>query len=198
MKIPPGIPRSRSFTRFTMRVALPHLGQSVLLVVSMTFLRSAVFAIFIAINYSPYLTSESLAFAAFCLPISSQLPIATKKSIVVLQPEMGDEVFALQVPQRVLEFHQLNEQIMLGIKPGRGHGGLEVEAQPLLNSQAAQFRATLCQIEEQDQIQHDRRSQNRVTAEKIHLNLHGIAQPSEDIDIVPTLFVVTTRRVIVN
>src|ERR1700746_1804860 len=45
MKTPPGTPRSRSLTRFTMRVALPHLGQSVLLVVSITFLRSAVLAI---------------------------------------------------------------------------------------------------------------------------------------------------------
>src|SRR5271167_4048001 len=45
------MPRSRSFTRFTMRVGLPHFGQSVLLVVSMTFLRSAVFAIF-AIAFS--------------------------------------------------------------------------------------------------------------------------------------------------
>lgn len=44
--MPPGTPRSRSLTRLTMRVGLPHLGQSVLLVVSMTFLRSAVFAIF--------------------------------------------------------------------------------------------------------------------------------------------------------
>src|SRR5579871_3515532 len=43
--MPPGTPRSRSLTRLTMRVALPHLGQSVLLVVSMIFLRSAVFAI---------------------------------------------------------------------------------------------------------------------------------------------------------
>src|SRR5882672_2110240 len=32
--------------RFTMRVVLPHLGQSVLLLVSITFLRSAVLAIF--------------------------------------------------------------------------------------------------------------------------------------------------------
>ena len=51
MYMPPGISRSRSLTRFTTRVALPHLGQSVLLVVSMTFLRSAVFAIF-AIRFS--------------------------------------------------------------------------------------------------------------------------------------------------
>jgi len=42
---PPGIPRSRSFTRFTMRVGLLHFGQSVLLDVSITFLRSAVLAI---------------------------------------------------------------------------------------------------------------------------------------------------------
>src|SRR5690348_15230647 len=44
MKMPPGTLRSRSFTRFTMRVGLPHLGQSVLLVVSIIFLRSAVLA----------------------------------------------------------------------------------------------------------------------------------------------------------
>jgi hypothetical protein len=48
IKIPPETLRSRSFTRFTIRVGLPHLGQSVLLLVSITFLRSAVFAIFIS------------------------------------------------------------------------------------------------------------------------------------------------------
>src|SRR5437660_3429421 len=46
MYTPPGVPRSRSFTRLTMRVGLEHLGQSVLLLVSMTFLRSPVLAIF--------------------------------------------------------------------------------------------------------------------------------------------------------
>src|SRR6266542_4649996 len=45
MKMPPGTLRSRSFTRFTMRVGLAHLGQLVLLEVSITFLRSPVFAI---------------------------------------------------------------------------------------------------------------------------------------------------------
>src|ERR1017187_221898 len=38
--------RSRSLTRLTMRVGLLHLGQSVDFVVSITFLRSPVFAIF--------------------------------------------------------------------------------------------------------------------------------------------------------
>ncbi len=47
---PPGTPRSRSFTRLTMRVGLPHFGQSVLFEVSISFLRSAVFAI-LAIIY---------------------------------------------------------------------------------------------------------------------------------------------------
>src|SRR4051794_27446481 len=50
MYTPPGTLRSRSFTRFTMRVGLPHLGQSVLLVVSIIFLRSAVLAILVAIE----------------------------------------------------------------------------------------------------------------------------------------------------
>jgi hypothetical protein len=39
------MPRSRSFTRFTMRVGLAHLGQSVDFDVSIAFLRSPVFAI---------------------------------------------------------------------------------------------------------------------------------------------------------
>jgi hypothetical protein len=51
--MPPGVLRSRSFTRFTMRVGLPHLGQSVLLVVSIIFLRSAVLAILAMIKCSP-------------------------------------------------------------------------------------------------------------------------------------------------
>src|ERR1700735_667359 len=46
MYTPPGVPRSRSFTRFTMRVGLEHFGQSVLLLVSMTFLGSPVLSIF--------------------------------------------------------------------------------------------------------------------------------------------------------
>src|SRR5271157_5533234 len=45
MYTPPGTPRSRSFTRLTMRVGFLHLGQSVDFVVSITFLRSPVLAI---------------------------------------------------------------------------------------------------------------------------------------------------------
>jgi hypothetical protein len=51
--MPPGVLRSRSFIRFTIRVGLPHLGQSVLLVVSIIFLRSAVLAILAMVESSP-------------------------------------------------------------------------------------------------------------------------------------------------
>src|SRR5580704_11802386 len=44
------MPRSRSFTRLTMRVGLEHMGQSVLLLVSIAFLRSPVLAIFAMIQ----------------------------------------------------------------------------------------------------------------------------------------------------
>src|SRR4029077_8029312 len=40
--------------------------------------------------------------------------------------------------------------------------------------------------------------QNGVAAQEVNLNLHGIAEPSKDVDVVPTLFVITTRRVIVD
>ena len=59
---PPGTPRSRSLTRFTIRVGLPHFGQSVLFEVSITFLRSAVLAI-LAIKISSYLSALSAAAA---------------------------------------------------------------------------------------------------------------------------------------
>ena len=61
--MPPGVPRSRSFTRFTIRVGLPHFGQSVLLVVSIAFLRSPVLAIFAmgsSLHFGAFLTPENV------------------------------------------------------------------------------------------------------------------------------------------
>src|SRR5207244_6594132 len=85
---------------------------------------------------------------------------------------------------------------MFWIQPRRSHGRLKVKAQPFLDANVLQFRSPLCQVEEQDQIENDRCRQNRVTAEKIDLDLHGIAEPAEDIDIVPTFFVITAWRII--
>src|SRR6266567_7641417 len=53
MNMPPEVLRSRSFTRFTMRVGLPHLGQSVLFEVSIIFSRPAVLATLAMVQYSP-------------------------------------------------------------------------------------------------------------------------------------------------
>src|SRR5574337_562671 len=54
------------------------------------------------------------------------------------------------------------------------------------------------QIEEQHQIQHNRRRQNRIAAQKIHFDLHRVAQPAKNVDVVPALFVVAARRVVVD
>src|SRR5262245_10866491 len=51
-------------------------------------------------------------------------------SIVVLASEMGDELLALHMPQRVLQLHELNKQVVLGIHLTRVHRRLEVERQP--------------------------------------------------------------------
>src|SRR5271157_5145176 len=111
---------------------------------------------------------------------------------------MRNQLFALQVPQSVLQLYELDEQIVLRIQSRRRHRRLEIEAQPFLNSEAAQLRGALRKVEEEHQVEHDRRRKNRVAAQEVHLDLHRIAEPSEDINVVPTLFVVTARRVIVD
>src|SRR5580698_8774807 len=58
------MPRSRSLTRFTMRVGLEHFGQSVLLDVSIIFCRSAVLAIFAMSNSFAYRGLECLTVPA--------------------------------------------------------------------------------------------------------------------------------------
>src|SRR5258708_3077834 len=111
---------------------------------------------------------------------------------------MRNQLFALQVPQRVLQLYELDEQIVLWIQSRRRHRRLEVEAQPFLNPETAQLWRALREIEEEHEVEYDRRRQNRVAAEEVHLDLHRIAEPSEDIDVVPTLLIIAARRVIVD
>src|SRR5271170_2832655 len=110
---------------------------------------------------------------------------------------MRDQSLATQMPQRVLQLHQLNEQIMLRIKPRRGHRRLEIKTQPLLNPESAKLSAALRQIHEQNEIQHNGRRKNRIPAKEIYLDLHRVAEPAKDIDIVPALFVIASRGVII-
>ena len=47
---------------------------------------------------------------------------------------MRNEIFAAHPAQRVLELHQLDEDVVLGVYLGRMHRPLEIEGQPLLNA----------------------------------------------------------------
>src|SRR5271170_7723546 len=82
MYTPPGTPRSRSLTRFTIRVGLPHFGQSVLFEVSITFWRSAVLAILamkLSLNVGSLSRAEAKSFAMharrerFCACVSFEV-----------------------------------------------------------------------------------------------------------------------------
>ena len=57
-----------------------------------------------------------------------------RRLVVVLAPEVRDELLALHVAQRVLQLHQLDEQVVLRIQTRRVHRALEVERQPLLDA----------------------------------------------------------------
>ncbi|HYN23580.1 MAG TPA: hypothetical protein VES69_00895, partial [Pyrinomonadaceae bacterium] len=43
-------------------------------------------------------------------------PQIKQVSVVVLEAQMGNQVLAAKVAQRVLEFHQLNKDVVLGIE----------------------------------------------------------------------------------
>ncbi len=87
---------------------------------------------------------------------------------------------------------------MLGIDAGGGVGILEVEAEPLLDAEAAQAGRAGSEIHEEDEIEGEWCGQDGVAAEEVYLDLHRIAEPAEDIDVIPTFFIITTWRVIVN
>src|SRR5215471_8715258 len=135
--------------------------------------------------------------SAVSTPITSPPTSAgcARRSVVVLTAQVGDELFALQITQSVFELHQLDEQIVLWIDGGRMHRTLEVERQPLLD--AAHVRA-LGQIEQQRHIEHDGCRQDAVAAQEVDLELHRIAEPPEQIDVVPAFLVVAARRIVVD
>src|SRR5579863_10280768 len=72
--------------------------------------------------------------------------------VVVLTAKVGNELFALQVPQRVLQLHQLDEEIVLRIQPGGVHRALEIEGQPLLDAVHA---CALGEVHEERHVEHD-------------------------------------------
>src|SRR5207302_6144674 len=54
--------------------------------------------------------------------------------VVVLDAEVGDELFPFEPAERVLQLHQLNEQVVFGGEAGRRHRALEIEGKPFLDA----------------------------------------------------------------
>src|SRR5262245_6686407 len=60
--------------------------------------------------------------------------LAAAHSLVVLAAQVRDALVAGHPAQRVLQLHELHEEIVLDGQPRRGHRALEVETEPLLDS----------------------------------------------------------------
>ena len=116
-------------------------------------------------------------------------------SVIVFESEVRDEFLSSKVPQRVLQLHQLDEQVIFRVEARRCHGALEVEAQPLLYPFHA---ASLCEIHEQRNVKHDWSGKNGIPAKEVNLDLHRIAEPTKDVYVVPALFVIAPRRIVVD
>src|SRR5207253_9743703 len=93
---------------------------------------------------------------------------------------------------------ELNKEVVLRIDFRGAHGTLEIKRQPLLNAFAGQFRTALGEIEKQHQVENEWGGAYGIAAEKINLDLHGIAQPPEDVQVVPAFLVIATRRVVID
>ena len=118
-----------------------------------------------------------------------------EKLVVIFLAEVGDHFFAHHPAQSIFEFHGLDEKVVLGVKRRRTHGRFEIEAEPFLDAVHA---GALREIEEENEIENQRRGENGIAAEKIDLDLHRIAEPAENVDVVPAFFVVAAGRVVVD
>src|ERR1700730_9400603 len=96
--------------------------------------------------------------------------------------EMGNELFTHPLPERVLQLCLLDEQIVLWGQLACSLWAFEVEAEPLLDPALA---GAPSQIHQQGEVEHNRRGQDAVTTEEVNLELHRIAQPSEEVDVIP-------------
>src|SRR5215831_11450439 len=85
--------------------------------------------------------------------------------VIVFGTQVRDGFFTLHPSKGVLQLHELDEEAVLG------HRALEVEAEPLLGP--LQIGA-LSEIEEEGEIEHDRRGEDGISAEKVDLDLHRV------------------------
>ncbi len=116
-------------------------------------------------------------------------------SIVIFQAEVRDQILPHQMAKRILQFHQLNKNIMFRIKVRRGLRRLEIERQPFLHTL---HTCSMGQVHKQRKVEHQRRRKDRITAQEIDLDLHLITEPAKDVDVVPALLVVAPRGIVVD
>ncbi len=75
------------------------------------------------------------------------------------------------------------------------HRALEEEAEEALDAVTSGTRG---EVAEKREVEQQRSGEDRVAAEEVDLDLHGVAHPAEDVDVVPAFFVVVAWRVIVD
>ena len=97
----------------------------------------------------------------------------------------------------VFEHYVLLEEVvdghfMLGVVV---HRALEEEAQEALYAVAS---GACCEVAEQYEVEAEGSCEDRVAAEEVDLDLHGVAHPAEDVEVVPAFLVVVARGIVVD
>ena len=85
---------------------------------------------------------------------------ANSRLVVILQAQVGDELFAAQMAQGILQLHELGEEVMLRIEIGGTHGNQKIEREPFLDASVLQCAAALCHIEAEHDVEDESRRQD--------------------------------------
>jgi hypothetical protein len=64
-----------------------------------------------------------------------------------------DQLVAHDVTESILQFHGLNEKVMLRVQARGSHGRLEIQTKPFLDALVLQLRRALGEIEEETKSQ---------------------------------------------
>src|SRR6266508_2304078 len=128
-------------------------------------------------------------------PEDPDLLLDIRAAFVIVEPGVIQDFLTDEDAKGVSELQVLDEEIVLGLQIRPRHRRLEVEGEPLLD--AGETRAPR-EVQKERQIEGHRRRENRVTTEEVDLDLHGLAEPAEDVDVVPPLLRVSPRRVVLD
>lgn len=75
------------------------------------------------------------------------------------------------------------------------HRALEEEAQEALRAITSLASS---EVGKEHEVEQQRSGKNRVAAKEVDLYLHGIAHPSEDINIIPSLLIIVAGRIVID